>query len=455
MTKIISIIALVMAGFSSVSAWGSSSDYWTAYNYVVRFYPRWMSALQFSGDIPGTMLTGPATVTPKYGIVVAINVDTLYASRFLDFSSGPLIFTLPPYENHYSILQTDVFGDVYTTNLSPSATGGVYALIGPKYKGPVPDGVEPIRMPLDHMNFIVRADKYQDNVDVTEDAEKFRRNIQVQTLAGWQKDPHAGKTLILPEETYAYPMKRSSDETILTSTTQYLIELQQAMALNSTEPLKSGDKSLMNKFNARFKVALRSSSRSGDALTDMTNGAVAAHHALIDRWTSHVGPTNWVFFDNIGHWGKSYLDRAALSEYIQWGNDLTAAYYAQAFVDQNGASLDGSKFSYLLHFTKNQIPMAQRFWSITGYTPIDVELIPNSLNKYEIASFTPGLTYDADGGLTLVFSATQPVGVPTANWLPVPSGNFNLMLRAYGPEGATADGTYVPPAIVATPIPVQ
>jgi hypothetical protein len=40
-----------------------------------------------------------------------------------------------------------------------------------------------------------------------------------------------------------------------------------------------------------------------------------------------------------------------------------------------------------------------------------------------------------------------PAGVPEANWLPVPLGPFNVMLRVYGPEGSVADNTYVPPGI--------
>jgi hypothetical protein len=37
--------------------------------------------------------------------------------------------------------------------------------------------------------------------------------------------------------------------------------------------------------------------------------------------------------------------------------------------------------------------------------------------------------------------------VPMANWLPIPPGTFNIMLRVYGPEGTVADNTYVPPGI--------
>jgi hypothetical protein len=40
-----------------------------------------------------------------------------------------------------------------------------------------------------------------------------------------------------------------------------------------------------------------------------------------------------------------------------------------------------------------------------------------------------------------------PAGVPMANWLPIPRGPFNIMLRVYGPEGTVEDNTYVPPGI--------
>ena len=47
-----------------------------------------------------------------------------------------------------------------------------------------------------------------------------------------------------------------------------------------------------------------------------------------------------------------------------------------------------------------------------------------------------------------IYMARQlPAGVPMANWLPIPRGAFNIMLRVYGPEGSVEDDTYVPPGI--------
>jgi len=37
-----------------------------------------------------------------------------------------------------------------------------------------------------------------------------------------------------------------------------------------------------------------------------------------------------------------------------------------------------------------------------------------------------------DGSLDLVLSPTAPEGVPEANWLPGPEGEFKLLLRMYG-----------------------
>ena len=64
-----------------------------------------------------------------------------------------------------------------------------------------------------------------------------------------------------------------------------------------------------------------------------------------------------------------------------------------------------------------------------------------------MASYTPGLTYNPDGSLTLYFGTEKPDGVPEANYLPVPPRNFNLMLRFYGPQGVVENGQYVPPPV--------
>jgi hypothetical protein len=75
-------------------------------------------------------------------------------------------------------------------------------------------------------------------------------------------------------------------------------------------------------------------------------------------------------------------------------------------------------------------------------------LVANPLERYCLRPDTEGLTYAADGSLTLHLQHAQPLDAPAGNWLPAPEGAFNVALRTYQPQAAIVDGTWFPPAIV-------
>ncbi|MNO06325.1 hypothetical protein D3C81_2280610 [compost metagenome] len=58
---------------------------------------------------------------------------------------------------------------------------------------------------------------------------------------------------------------------------------------------------------------------------------------------------------------------------------------------------------------------------------------------------TSGLKPDTDGSLTLLIQQERPSD--TANWLPAPTGPFNLTMRFYGPGSSVLDGSYRLPAV--------
>jgi len=219
----------------------------------------------------------------------------------------------------------------------------------------------------------------------------------------------------------------------------FLKALQKAVASSNTPPLSKADQALSDAFNGFFNA-------SNPDTTALSAGAQKAHEMIVDAYLNNTGKTKWIAFTSIGTtW--SNLIRSAITEFIQYGNSHATAGYYQTFDDGNGTALDGSRHNYVLRFPKNQIPEAKRFWSLTAYIPDSITLYKNASNTYLVGSYTPGLQYGKDGSVSIYMANVQPKGVPAANWLPVPSGPFNVMLRVYGPEGTVESGTYVPPAV--------
>lgn len=395
-------------------------------------------------------LSGPLGMGPEYRIVVAINDDTIYAEAFLDVANEPLILTIPQYSYKYSILQLDVYGNIFSTELSanPPSAGGIYAFVASDYSGELPEDATRIEMPYTFTTIAIRIDKYSpsgENLIIA--ANEFRSKLSLLTLDEYDPSDESGRTLVLPLFLFAPSVKLMADEGLATAPEAFLTTLQEAMASPMTQPISDDDRSLMQRFDRAFAEAQKMVDRDSVPLTEIVRGAQAAYAAIINRWQSHRGSTNWIHFDNIGYWGTNYLDRAALTEYIQVGNDRRAAYYANAFVDASGLPLDGGSFAYTIEFAKEQLPEYERFWSMTAYTPEYIELVPNSLDKYVVASYTPGLETAEDGSVTIYVQADPPRESSNANWLPVPKGPFSLLFRVYGPKGSALAGTYVPPKI--------
>ncbi len=276
---------------------------------------------------------------------------------------------------------------------------------------------------------------------MTSEAEQFRTSLKIQTLSDYTADPSGGAAWILPEVAFAIPYKTIVDNLVARAPITFLKELQTAVASSNTPSMPPAVQALSDHFNSLFGEGSANQS-------EFAAAAQAAHELILDRYLTHTGPTNWINFTNIGAWGNNVVERSGITEFIQYGNGHSTAAYYHTFKDETGAPLDGNNSQgYILTFPAGQIPQAKRFWSLTAYTPDSVELIDNPANKYGVASYEQGLQYNADGSLSIYIAKDLPSGAPSANWLPVSSGRFNIMLRFYGPEGSVENNTYVPPGI--------
>lgn len=440
------LLPLLISPAGARAAKPAQDEYETTIAYVSQFYPLWFTYYQ---TLPGTpnRMVGPNKISPLYHYVVAINNDTVYASSFLDVTTGPVVIDIKPTTSNYSVLVLDSYCNIFKSNI-PNNVQGKYVVYGPDYNSNnLPTELIPVPLPNNHMTLIFRVDKFSGKTDVTQESDTFRRSLSTQPLCAYLGQtcppdvPPGGPTDIVPEIAFSVPFKTIADNLIAADPISFLRLLQIAVASPRTPTMSPEAQALSDHFNALF--ASRTARRS-----EFARGTREAHDLIIDEYLNHTGNTNWITFDNIGNWGSNVLQRSSITEFIQYANDRDAAAYYHAFKDVHGAALNGTNPNgYVLTFPADQIPATTRFWSLTAYTPNAIELVPNSIDKYLVASYTKDLVKNDDGSISIYMARRLPYGVPLANWLPVPPGPFNVMLRDYGPAGSVADKTYVPPGI--------
>ena len=90
---------------------------------------------------------------------------------------------------------------------------------------------------------------------------------------------------------------------------------------------------------------------------------------------------------------------------------------------------------YKLRMSKDELPPAMAFWSLTLYDLKNGFFIPNAHKKYSVG-LNAGYKLNTDGGIEIYVSATKPKGVPEENWLPINRENIDIdgMFRVYAPD---------------------
>jgi hypothetical protein len=158
----------------------------------------------------------------------------------------------------------------------------------------------------------------------------------------------------------------------------------------------------------------------------------------INGWTSAFG---------LGAPGNGVLLRAAHA--LQFPGPVVVqeeAMYWRTNSDGVGHEFDG-KQNYIMRFPAGQLPPNNAFWSLTMGNAKN-QFVSNPLNRYSVSDRT-GLVQNTDGSTDIYIQNTLPAG-HESNWLPAPSGNFNLWLRVYLPGAAILDHTYTVPPVVKT-----
>lgn len=389
--------------------------------------------------------------TAAFKEVVRANVDTLYSSAFLDLSSGPLVLSVPDTHDRYYLMPLmDAWTNVFATpgKRTTGTRAGNFLISGPDWMGAIPAGMQQFKSPTNMVWILGRT-----QTDGPEDypaVHAIQDGYKLTPLASWGKaymPPRGSADPTLDRKTPPVEQLRKM------SANAYFDRL--ARLLKSNPPPASEAPILAKLAMIGIKPGERFDGGTLDPeIAQGLDGSVAAAIEKLEHAAQQTGHAvnGWrVPAMILGNYGDNYAARAVIALVALGANLPADAVYPTTFVDAEGNPLDGAH-RYTLHFDPGQTPPVNAFWSVTLYDPQSF-FVDNPLGRYAVSSWMP-LTRNQDGTIDIYLQHDSPGKEREPNWLPAPSGGFNVTLRMYWPKSqdpSILDGSWKPPGVIRQP----
>lgn len=425
-----------------------------AYLYLYSLVTMDLTRLQFTNvdkvdEFKGPMnvfVNVPAYPTAEMKTVVRPNFDTLYSSAWLDLTEEPMIVSVPDTDGRYYLLpMLDMWTDVFASpGWRTTGTGAQTFLVTPPgWTGTVPDGVTELKASTPYVWIIGRiktdgpAD--YDAVHKIQDALKLRPLSQIDN-EDWKPAP----TKIDPDVDMKTPPKEQVDTMPAGKFFAYAAELLKLHPPHFTdEPIIARMKRIGIEPGKSFDIAsVDPAIRKGieaapKAALELMAWKLPTLARVENYWSMNT--------DTMGVYGNYYLKRSIITQQGLGANVPQDAIYPLNIGDKDGKPLDGTN-NYTIHFSKDEIPPVNAFWSITLYDAQGFQ-VANELNRFAVSNWMP-FKYNDDGSLDLYFQHESPGKDKEANWLPAPKGPFNLTMRLYAPKSEALTGKWNPPPVL-------
>jgi hypothetical protein len=382
-------------------------------------------------------------IKPDQTFVACPNQDVVYGAGFAALDQEPVVFQVPDFGDRFWIYalydaRTDQFAEIG----KPYGTKpGFYLMVGPNWQGKTPAGITAVVRSSTELTFTIpRVFKGDDAAD-TAAVQPLINQIVFYPLSqfdgkmktmDWSKAPH-------------FPAPPSSGgETKWVVPEKFYDQLPGVMKLVSPLP---GEEALYGWISSVFAAAEKDPATKAA----LVESFVAADQEIVAPFTQWKlngcsAGNGWNSPVNNAKWGTDYLNRTATSKSNMYDNTPAETKYIYRDFDRAGQQLHGRNL-YTVTFPKGQEPPVKGFWSMTLYNEHHL-FVPNALNRYSLGTKSKSfLKYNADGSLTLYFSAKSPGKDKETNWVPAPDGTFSLYIRSYWPEPAILDGTWMPPQV--------
>ena len=374
----------------------------------------------------------------------APNNDTLYSIAWLDLSKEPLILSHPDMGDRYftfelASLDSDNFA--YVGKRTTGGNAGSFAIVGPNWKGTLPEGVKALPPSRTSSALIFGRTLVDGPADVAA-VNALQDQYTLIPLSLWGK-----KNPPLPESRAVWkPFDSKTDplgewKTMTRAMTEDPPEARLAELVKLFAKIGVGPNQDPEKMDDATKRGLVRAATDGRKLLQevIASGELGKR---VNNW--NIPPKD------MGRAGldDDFLLRASLQSMGGIiANDPAEAVYINTTKDASGQTLDGTK-RYTMRFPPGQLPQVNAFWSITMYDPT-YNLTPNPINRYAIGDRTQGLKKDPDGGLTIHLQNSSPGADKESNWLPTTAnGPFLMVLRTYMPGPEIAEQKWAPPPVM-------
>lgn len=377
--------------------------------------------------------------------VVRPNFDTLYSLAWLDLTKEPLIVSTPDTGGRYYLLPLlDMWTDVFAVpgKRTSGTAAAKYAIVSKGWSGDLPKGVERIDAPTPIVWIVGRT---QTNGTSDYDAvHKVQNGYMITPLSQWGHQVKPVKAVIDPTVDMKTPPLVQVNTMPADKYFSYGAELMKVNPPHITDwstlarlkriGIESGKSFDMNKVSPVVQSALTRAATDGYKLMKNKQPTLAR---IVNGWSMNT--------DTMGVYGNYYLKRAIIALAGLGANLPEDAIYPMCVADANGKPLEGLN-NYVLHFSKEELPPVDAFWSLTMYDT-DGFRVANQLNRFAIGD-RDSLKYNADGSLDLYIQNESPGMDKDSNWLPSPAqGLLSVTLRLYAPKPQALDGHWAPPAV--------
>jgi hypothetical protein len=373
--------------------------------------------------------------------VVTPNNLTIDGYAILDLAAGPVVIHVPKLaDDRWYIVQIgDAFDDVVlNVGGSRPRVPGAYLITGPDYQGLVPGDMIQV-MFRTNVGFVGLRIAVR-GADDLPGALQAQEGFTVRPMPEYLRDGITGATVDyspIPFPELTAPGDLAHFDRV-GSAMRYMLSTHADVNDTFVQTLGTIGLSVRKGFDWR--------SLDESTLAGLRRAVPVIEQIADERWRTMSETVNgWRGSLASGRCSYDWALNAANTK-NQVGTEVAdQVVYVNTAVDADDQPLNGAN-SYVLHFEPGQRPPVAGMWNIAMYDD-SMLFTANEIDRFSIGSTTDGLTQNRDGSLTIYLQHAKPQDAQLSNWLPAPTGSFNLTMRFYTPLAPVLNKSYRLPAV--------